>query len=546
MSVVQLRGWQENAFQRYLLAQEIGSRSLLWEATPGAGKTTAALEVVRHQLRARKAQSALIVVPTAHLRIQWARAAARIGLKLDSSFGGRRSILTSDFHGAIVTYQQCGNRISTFRKIASQSVTVLDEVHHAGDGLSWGNALRASVGDSRFILCLSGTAFRSDSNSIPFVSYSPDGVSIPDYTYGYADAVRDQVCRPTAFFTYGGEIAWNEHDRIYTASFTDQVDPLTSARRLRAALNPESGWIQPMLRDAHTMLTRVRREHARAGGLVVCADQQHARQVAQQMIAITGEKPTMVLSDDSTASRKIKDFSESSAHWIVACNMVSEGVDIPRLRVGVYATTIRTKLYFRQFLGRVVRVQSDLRGRQVAYVYLPADPVLHLLAQEIESEIRHSLNAPHKTVEFPEDDFTRNRQRDKSAEGPTWSALNAFNSGLDAVIVHGNQLSFFSSSVENEQVQEAIDREVALRLDTQSTHSELKQQLSVEIKNLVGKVHKRAGKPHSEIHTLLNKIQSVRSQTDCTEQQLRQRVELLETMIEKGDFSGRRPRRSAN
>ncbi len=530
MQAVKLRGWQEEAFLQYQETLGRGEQASLWEATPGAGKTTAALYVLKDLLKKKLVESALIVVPTSHLRLQWARSAARMGIHLDSSFGGKRTSLTSEFHGAVVTYQQFGNRIRLFRDLASRSGVILDEVHHVGDGLTWGKSLRASLEPAKFILCLSGTAFRSDCNAIPFVRYGKDGMSIPDYTYSYSRAVEEKVCRPTAFFTYGGEVSWTENGRVGAATFSDALDAVNSARRLRAALDPDSGWIQLLLKDADAMLNSVRIEHPRAGGLLVCADQTHSRQVAKLLTLITGERPCVVLSDDSGASKKIKEFSSGTSKWLVACNMVSEGVDIPRLRIGVYATTVRTKMYFRQFLGRVVRREADIPGHQVAYVYLPADPCLHEFAQEVESETRHLLNAPNRKERDAELDRSADREKVN-----TWSPLSSVNSGVDAVILHGNQLTLFGGMFQPEEAKSLINQELDSRLELPLTKSEKKQELATTIKHLVGVLHKRSGQPHSVIHTTLNKRQSVRSQAHCTEKQLQDRVHLLEAMVKGAD-----------
>lgn len=528
MRSVQLRGWQQEAFTRYQEQLTRGERSALWEATPGAGKTTAALEVIQHQLTSKLARTALIVVPTSHLRIQWARAAAKVGIDLDSAFGGDRKALTPEFHGAVVTYQQFGNRTNLFRDLAARSIVILDEVHHTGDGLHWGNAIQAALIDARFVLCLSGTAFRSDNNPIPFVRYDQDGVSVPDYSYSYATAVEDRVCRPTAVFTYGGEVSWEEHGIVSTVNFSDTLDKTLAARRHRAALDPNAGWIQPMLRDAHENLKSIRKEHPEAGALMVCADQKHARQMAALITTISGEKPTVVLSDDSGASRKIKQFADSSAMWLVACNMVSEGVDIPRLRVGVYGTTIRTKMYFRQFLGRIVRRQRRPPGLQISYLYIPADSILHQLAEEIEQECRHVLNRPRDEW----DDLDRKDRTNLERQTPTWSAISAINSGVDSVLVHGNQLALFGGSFQpSEDVHQVVEREVAFHLEERLTRSETKAALAADIQRLVGSYHRQSGKPHSAIHTLLNRAQGVRSQTHCTEAQLHDRRTLLEKML---------------
>lgn len=515
-----LRKWQKDAFALYLERLSAGERALLYEATPGAGKTTAALQIVRHQLVNKLAKRALIVVPTSHLRGQWASSALREKIQLESS---RANGLAADYHGAVITYQQLGRGSRWIRELASQSVVVLDEVHHAGEGLSWGEALQTTMKESPFVLCLSGTAFRSDGNQIPFLHYDETGASQPDYTYTYTQAVQDGVCRPTAFFTYGGEVSWTENQTISTANFSDPLDAVNSARRLRAALAPEAQWIQPLLKDAHHMLTVTREEDRDAAGLIVCADQDHAREVAHALFTITGERPVVVLSDDATASKKIKRFSEGNAPWLVACNMVSEGVDIPRLRIGVYATTIRTKMYFRQFLGRVVRRRHDITTKQIAYVYLPSDPTLRTFAEEIEDETRHLL---HSAVARDDEDRL---ERVYEKTEPSWMPMGATNSGVDAIIVHGNQLSFLDTNVPS--MREAVHLEVESRQASAMTRSEVKNQLTSDIKTLVGLVNRRSRKPHSVIHTILNKTQSVRSQAMCTEEQLQNRKQLLEEML---------------
>jgi superfamily II DNA or RNA helicase len=259
----------------------------------------------------------------------------------------------------------------------------------------------------------------------------------------------------------------------------------------------------------------------------VCVDQQHARKIALELTPISGEKPVVVLSDDRGASKKIKDFAESSAPWIIACNMVSEGVDIPRLRIGVYATTVRTKMYFRQFLGRIVRRQAGVTGTQIAYMYLPADPWLQHLAEEVEQETRHALRK--RESEFEDNDRVR-RKSDERDDRPSWSAVSSINSGLDAVVVHGNQLSFLPSAAPTE-VQELIEREIMVQRESSLSRSETKQQLCNEIKRMVSVLNKRSGKPHSSIHLTLNRTQRVQSQIHCTEQQLRARIKLLEEMV---------------
>jgi hypothetical protein len=448
-------------------------------------------------------------------------------LHLDSSFSNGKGILSNDYSGFVVTYQQVAQKPGLFRRLTNNACIILDEVHHAGDGLSWGDGLRAAFHEAKFIICLSGTPFRSDNSPIPFVNYDEHGFGVADYSYSYSRAVEEGVCRPTAFFTYGGEVAWRDDAGEASALFTDELDAMGQSRRLRAALDTESGWIEPMLREAHEMLINTRREHPDAGALLVAPDQTSARKLAKLLASITKTPPVVVLSEEAEAARKLKRFRDSSEPWLVACNMVSEGVDIPRLRVGVYATTVRTKMYFRQFLGRIVRRIPTLKALQVAYCYLPADPALTRLAEEIENEIRHCIRPKGAN----DDDFEhlRDSEREKP-EKRSWEALASTNSGLNSIIVHGNQLSLFDTGP-SQAIHSVVAQRVEARLDERRTRAEEKAFLTSELRKLVNILHKRTGRTHAQIHAQLNASQKIKSQAACTEKELRDRISLVRRML---------------
>lgn len=525
-----LRRWQREALGCYRAKLSDGSRSMLWEATPGAGKTSAALIVAADQLKAAPKRKLFVVVPTAHLKIQWARSAADVGIRLDPAFRRTSLGLARDFHGAVVTYQQIAQNSSAFRRLIRECPVVLDEIHHAGDGLSWGAALRDALTEAAFTLCLSGTAFRSDNNAIPFVAYDEVGASVPDYVYSYSRAIEEGVCRPIAFFGYGGDIAWGDTNNVLQANFTDELDRMNASRRLRAALDPESGWIGPMLRDANDMLTKVRGSHPEAGALLVAADQDHARALAFELKKHCGVSPTIVLSDDAASSKKIKTFSASRDPWLVACNMVSEGVDIPRLRVGVYATATRTRMYFRQFLGRIVRRTPSPVGAQIAYCYHPADPALQWLARDVEKEQRHLL----RKIDPEAEDFRADRDENREALPPSWRPMHATNSGVESIIVNGNQLALFADASQARQTQEyhaVVEQEIHTRLDEAPTHSELRERVGRSIKELVALYHRKSRQPYAMIHMTLNRQQRVKSQLQCTYAQLEERRALLKRML---------------
>ena len=184
---------------------------------------------------------------------------------------------------------------------------------------------------------------------------------------------------------------WVSDGRVRRADFDVVLPAPEAARRLRTALDPEGDWITHVLRDADEELRAIRAgDHPEAGGLVVAIDKEHAEKLADRLARITGERPGIVHSDAADASARIARFAAGSAPWLVSVLMVSEGVDVPRLRVGVYATTARTELFFRQVIGRFIR-RTPAPKEQMSHVFLPSDPRLKKLAVEIEEERNHAL-----------------------------------------------------------------------------------------------------------------------------------------------------------
>ncbi len=388
-----LRAWQQEALELYFRREP---RDFLTVATPGAGKTTYALRIASELLAKGVIKAITVVTPTEHLKRQWADAAAKVGISIDPEFKNSQGTTSRDYLGVAVTYAQVAMHpaLHRARTEARKTLVIFDEIHHAGDARSWGDGVSEAFEPAARRLQLTGTPFRSDDNPIPFVSYEEDAEgfkrSVSDYSYGYGPALDDGVVRPVIFLAYSGEMKWRTRagDELAATLGT----PLTKdqlSQAWRAALDPKGDWIRQVMTAADRRLTEVRRGVPDAGGLVIATDHETARAYARHLRAITGEGATVVLSDDPGASKKIKGFAASGDRWLVAVRMVSEGVDIPRLCVGVYATSISTPLFFAQAVGRFVRARK--RG-EMASIFLPSVPTLMGLANEMEAERDHVLN----------------------------------------------------------------------------------------------------------------------------------------------------------
>ncbi len=524
-----LRAWQEEATEA---VRAHSASSFLASATPAAGKTTFGLHIAHRMLRAGFVSRVVVAGPTTHICRQWAADAARYGIDLEPNRPNSDGPESADFHGVAVTYQTVAAGPDTHRQAAGRRSTLLiaDEPHHMGDQAAWGLKARRAFDGARFRLLLSGTPFRSDNSAIPWVAYDEDGLSQADYVYGYPQALRDRVCRPITFLPYDGEMEWVSDGRLRSADFDLALPAAEAARRLRTALSPEGEWMGEVLRDGDARLSEVRAEgHPDAGGLVIASDQEHARAIAARLGSICGEQPELVMSDEPGASRRIADFAASDRRWLVSVLMVSEGVDIPRLRVGVYATAARTELFFRQVVGRFIRTTPGGPRRQMSYLLMPADSRLKALAHEIERERRHALDlSPAEEDEGEEFDEP---QPERGDPGGGFAALSSGDAELDEAIMSETTLQLFPTEDPKPVRKAPIVAKPAAEPQEREPEREsayaARERLRDERRRLVGDVARRTGQSHREIQARINRQTKVRSVANATIGQLERGNELL-------------------
>ena len=573
-----LRAWQADALDLYFRLDGpdgpgSGPRDFLAAATPGAGKTTFALRLASELLRRRVIDRIVVVAPTEHLKTQWADAAARVSIRLDPAFSNRHYTPARQYHGVAVTYAQVAVKASVHQRLVedARTLVILDEVHHGGDALSWGDALREAYHRATRRLLLSGTPFRSDTAPIPFVEYHPDEhgirLSRTDYSYGYRRALEDGVVRPVIFLVYAGQMRWRTKtgDEMEAQLGQDNTKDIT-AQAWRTALDPEGQWIPAVLRSADRRLTEVREQVPDAGGLVIATDQTAARAYAAILRGITGEEPAVVLSDEAESSARIESFSSSTTRWMVAVRMVSEGVDVPRLAVGVYATSASTPLFFAQAVGRFVRAR---RRGETASVFLPNVPQLLALAGELERQRDHALDRESDGDDWnAEEDLMDAAEREEKASDAltaefTYQALGSL-AHFDRVLFDGKefgQLAVPGTPEEEEflglpgllepehvhellmqrQVRQGRHRRAREALESQSgetqenrlpqpLHRSLKEQRQL-LNSLVGLYARQTGEAHGLVHAELRRVCGGPAVSHATVAQLQARIDVLRSRV---------------
>jgi len=553
-----LRAWQAEALDAYFLREP---KDFLAAATPGAGKTTFALRLAVELIARRVVDRVTVVAPTDHLKRQWADAAHRVGLRLNpeysngDGYGGRR------FHGMAVTYAQVAVRAALHREIteSARTLVILDEVHHGGDALSWGDAIREAFGPAAKRLSLTGTPFRSDLAPIPFVTYAPDDkgirTSVTDYNYGYGRALEDGVVRPVIFMSYAGKMRWRTRmgDEMEARLGEPDTKDVT-AQAWRTALDPKGEWMSAVLRAADRRLTEVRHLVPDAGGLVIATDQQAARAYAKLLKDITGEPATIVLSDEKEASARIETFSAGEQRWMVAVRMVSEGVDVPRLAVGVYATSASTPLFFAQAVGRFVRAR---RVGEVATIFLPSVPSLVELAGLLELERDHAIDRrqPEGAEDLLDDSLLDQENReeatsDELTEEFVWEALES-DANFDRAYFGTEEFGFAAEPGSDEELdfigipgilephevrqlllhrQQRQSRRSAARPQAAEAEPALYRNLKEQRKllnALVGIRAKQSGEAHALIHAELRRVCGGPAVAQATVTQLQSRIDFL-------------------
>ncbi len=509
-SSTSLRAWQHRALDQ-LASWQAGP--FLISAAPGAGKTRPALELARELLSRRVVRRVVVLCPTTPLTRQWAAAAALLGVQLQPDAPGPNP--TRDFDGVAVTYARVASDPRAWAaKVSTDTLVVVDEAHHLGEDLAWGASFSRAFASAPRWLLLSGTPFRSDATPIPGVRYDDDGLVVPDVSYTYAEAVADGVCRPVAFVTFDGSLSWRSGEDVVESSFETVLSAREASRRYRTAISAElPDGLPRIIREADAKLRALRSEgHRDAGGLAVAADAAHARQVAKLLREVTGRAPLVVLHTEAQAARKLADFRSSADPWIVAVNMVSEGVDIPRLRVGVYASAAKTPLIFRQIVGRFVRTIPG-RPAEPSWLYLPAEQTLRTHASEIETELRHALQRAE-----PEEGWEEPPERRASEPSPAadFVPLNA---------EFAAQMTLFGAP---QRAPSPVPQPPPPAAGPAAIPAfERRAGLRLQRSRLVAELHRRDGRSHQEINAWVNRTVELERVEQASIVQLERSIETL-------------------
>lgn len=537
MSEQQLFRWQSAAQALYLSRLQ---KDFLLVAVPGAGKTFWTMHTARELLKAGRIQRIVVVVPTSELKNQWAQTAHKVGLNIEPDYQNSDGAWPVDAEGVSMTYGQMYTFSDLHRANVARRPTlvILDEVHHLRETTGWGQRAQEAFDMAAYRIHLSGTPWNKE-GFIPWVTYDPDGKVRADETYTYMDSLTDGVNCDVFFPAKGARTEWDFDGKVFRHSFEDVLDEKNRARRLNTALAvPESDYIPETFRQADAELTRIRAipGQDRSGGLIIARDIFHARAMAPVLRAPGAAPIPVVASDDRESSRIIKNFRHSTDRWLISVKMVSEGVDIPRLRVMIFATNVTTRLFFRQAVGRVIRGSEP-----PAVVYIPKDPVLVSLAKEFRDERIDALKQAEQKIE--DADEAERVEREPSTYKPVRG--ETFEDG----VIHASgdvtqlELEFAASAIQaaggqptvaNKTLTAKILREHGRGGQSPQEppapdapiQSERKRALRETMNKMIQNHCFVTGEDYAAVNADLNVAVGVRRLRDCSEEQLRKRLDL--------------------
>lgn len=443
MSEIMLRNWQSEALAKALtwLVDIKSDRHFLINAAPGAGKTICASVIAKRLIEMNEIDRVIVIAPRSEVVKQWGDEFKFVTGRHMTKVTGADGDVTDFGLDLCATWQAIQSLQDAFQQVCQlgKTLVICDEHHHAAVKAAWGEKAGDAFADAKYVLVLTGTPIRSDGQETVWLAFDDEGrIDHPEggtYTLGYGEAVELNYCRPITFHRHEGRFSVklsDNEDVAVSGTQEPQFDPsLKRVKGLQQALDyyrlvctpkylPDTDTPDPssyqatMLEWGISKLDDLRETVPTAGGLVIAPSIGVAEYMAELLEKLDGEKPILVHSQMPNAEGKIAAFKNSNRRWLVSVAMISEGVDIKRLRLLVYLPNAKTELAFRQAMGRVVRTLGpDDVSR--AYVVMPTLAILEEYARRVEREMA-SVGVPPETGEQKKTCGTCGAENERSAK----------------------------------------------------------------------------------------------------------------------------------
>ncbi|ANQ29348.1 diguanylate cyclase [Vibrio natriegens] len=380
-----LRQWQSECSDMAIDKYSRKQNHFFCQATPGAGKTVLAANIASKLLQSDMVDLVLCFSPSLTIADGIKKTFSKF---LKCTFnGGLGSI------GQSLTYQSIQFLNDDFwRAIRKHRVfVVFDEIHHCSGYESesaniWGQQILTKIqGLATYTLAMSGTPWRSDSLPIVLAEYSaPNGQLLVDYQYTLKRAIIDKVCRAPKIVLVDSE-RLTVTSKGQSESFSSILEMLNRTKATYQSVIHNQEAMEHLLELGCKKLAEIRQLTPKAGGLVVAASVEHAQKIKKILALKYSQTVSIVTYRHEAPLAEIEHYRNGCTQWIVSVGMISEGTDIPRLQVCCHMSSVKTELYFRQVLGRILRVNGKVN--QQAWLFTFAEQSLIEFSEQIEKDI---------------------------------------------------------------------------------------------------------------------------------------------------------------
>ncbi|MBB1386461.1 DEAD/DEAH box helicase family protein [Pseudoalteromonas sp. SG45-5] len=382
---MKLRQWQAKCIDLALAQYVSGKRHFLTLATPGSGKTVMASELANQLLQKNLIDLVVCFSPSSIVAKDFSECLhSRTQERFDGLIGAK---------GRSITYQNLQYLDTDFWYLFERYrvFVIFDEIHHcAGSNIdnanAWGEQIILNIqGKAIFTLALTGTPWRSDAAPVVLSNYLfPSNKISCDYTYGLAEAIKDDACRIPKIIAVDNNNISVIGDKE-TKTFTSFKSLLSDSGVSYRGVIENEAVIKYIISSANNKLIRLRKVNSDAGGLIVASSIEHAINISILIKTCFNEDSIVVTYRENEPANIIQQFRHSNSKWIISVGMISEGTNIPRLQVCCHLTNIKTEIHFRQILGRILRMTDS--KNQEAILYMPAEPKLLEYAYRINQDI---------------------------------------------------------------------------------------------------------------------------------------------------------------
>ena len=414
--MTKLLNWQKRALNRFSEVRLVKTDFVLVAGT-GVGKTTSAASMAAYEYNANPDSLIFVACPSRSIKRGWERTFKKFNIACATN----PDQVAPDRPVIISTYQGAGKMLHTISQMLNKRklIIIFDEFHHLEASGEWAKPF-LDMSPSSYVrrIFLSGTPWHESGqiNLVNYVERDNEKIVEADMTYTYGENVNSEdgdkntvsiKFEPKKVVIEIENVDKETQEVVGDPVFIDtsnmaRSDPITPFVRfngidkwqaLRRLKSDKFEHVRDLIDRAVVLLRSERKRMNKAGGIIFVSGQSEGGAVQEYLREEHGINALFVISDDPQAHRATEHFESNDDEWIIAIDLIAEGTDIPRLKVGVDLSWKTTMMHIIQRWGRLLRMLRDRYGVALpenieATLFYVDHPQLRHVAEKIEEDLR--------------------------------------------------------------------------------------------------------------------------------------------------------------